>query len=162
MSNSEDLNVKTPTMPAKPEEVIVPLHAEEISISKEEMETGRVRLSTVTREHEQLVDELLTNEHVEIERVPIGKPVDTKPEVRQEAEKIIVPVVEEVLVLERRLVLKEEVHIRRVRGTERHQERVKLRKQEAVVTRVPVETPKSETSPISQDQILRDPEEEKR
>ena len=151
MSNSENSDLKTPTIPAKPDEVIVPLHAEEISISKEEMETGRVQVSTVTRDHEQLVDELLTNEHVEIDRIPIGKAIDARPDVREEADSIIVPVVEEVLVLERRLILKEEVHIRRVRGTERHQERVKLRKQEAVVTRVPIEAQDKESSSISED-----------
>jgi uncharacterized protein (TIGR02271 family) len=139
----------------------VPLHAEEISISKEKTETGRVQVSTLTREHEQLVDEFLTNEHVEIERVPIGKPIDARPEVREEADRIIVPVIEEVLVLERRLVLKEEVHIRRVRGTERHQERVKLRKQEAVVTRVPLETLKNENNSLSQERT-ENPKEEKR
>ena len=161
MSNSENSDLKTPTMPAKSDEVIIPLHAEEISISKEEMETGRVRVSTLTREYEQLVDELLTNEHIEIERVPIGKPIDARPGVREEAERIIVPVVEEVLVLQRRLVLKEEVHIRRVRGTERHQERVKLRKQEAVVSRVPAETQNKESSSISQDRT-KNLEQEKR
>ena len=129
----------------------MPLHAEEISISKEKLETGRVQVSTVTRDHEQLVDELLTNEHVEIDRIPIGKAIDARPDVREEADSIIVPVVEEVLVLERRLILKEEVHIRRVRGTERHQERVKLRKQEALVTRVPIEAQDKESSSISED-----------
>jgi hypothetical protein len=39
------------------------------------------------------------------------------------------------LVVERRLMLKEEIHIKRVRTTERHQEKVTLRSQEAVVTR---------------------------
>ena len=151
MSNSEKTNFKTPKIEATPDEVIVPLHAEEISISKEKLETGRVQVSTVTRDHEQLVDELLANEHVEIERIPIGKAIDARPNVREEADSIIVPVVEEVLVLERRLILKEEVHIRRVRGTERHQERVKLRKQEAVVTRVPIEAQDKESSSISED-----------
>jgi hypothetical protein len=35
--------------------------------------------------------------------------------------------------------LKEEVRIRRVKGTERYQERVTLRKQEAVVNRLPID-----------------------
>jgi stress response protein YsnF len=59
------------------------------------------------------------------------------PAIREEGETIVVPVVEEVLVVERRLVLKEEVRIRRVRSTERHQERVTLRRQEAAVNRLP-------------------------
>jgi stress response protein YsnF len=43
--------------------------------------------------------------------------------------------VEERLVVDRELVLKEEIRVRRVRTTERYQEKVALRQQEAVVTR---------------------------
>lgn len=153
MSNPEKADTKKPSAPGPADEIIVPLHAEEISISKQTMETGRVQVNTVTREHEQLVDELLTHEHVEIERIPIGKPIDVTPPVRETADRIIVPVVEEVLVVERRLVLKEEVHIHRVRQTERCQERVTLRRQEAEITRVPIETPSTEAGSISQDRL---------
>jgi stress response protein YsnF len=45
--------------------------------------------------------------------------------------------VEEAVVIERRLVLKEEVHIRRIRETQNYQQRVVLRRQEAVITRSP-------------------------
>lgn len=93
-------------------------------------------MSRVTHFHEQLVDELLSREQVEVERVAIDKPIDAMPSVREEGDSIIVPVVEEVLRIERLLILKEEVRIRRVKGTERYQERVTLRKQEAVVTRL--------------------------
>jgi uncharacterized protein (TIGR02271 family) len=125
------------------ERIVVPLHEEEVSVTKRDVETGRVRVSTVTREHEQLIDELLSQETVEVERTPVSKLVAAIPAVREEGDTIIVPIVEEILVIERRLMLKEEVRIRRVRGTTRHQERVVLKKQEAVVTRVPVETPET-------------------
>lgn len=45
------------------------------------------------------------------------------------------PVVEEELVVVRRLVLKEEVHIRRVQTTVSHAETVTLRQQHVSVTR---------------------------
>ena len=47
----------------------------------------------------------------------------------------IVPVVEEVVVIERRLRLVEEVHIRQVQSSTTHVETVKLREQHVVVTR---------------------------
>ena len=94
-----------------------------------------VRVATVTHEHEQLVDEALTHERVEIEHVPVGRAVDAVPPVREEGDTTIFPVMEEVVVVERRLVLKEEIRIRRLRSTERHQETVVLRTQDAVVTR---------------------------
>jgi uncharacterized protein (TIGR02271 family) len=120
-------------------EIVVPLLEEQLSVSKRVMAKSRVQISTVTRQYEELVDELLTREHVEIERTPIGRRVNDVPRVREEGDTTIVPVVEEVVVVQRQLILKEEVRIRRVRETERHQERVTLRKQEATVTRLPVE-----------------------
>ena len=95
-----------------------------------------VQVRTVTREHETFVDETLNHERVQIERIPIGRQVDAMPPVRQEGDTTILPVVEETLVIERRLILKEEVHIRRLHVSERHQEAVVLRKQEAVITRI--------------------------
>ena len=111
------------------------LVTEELAVAKEKVETGRVRISTRTHEREALIDETLARERVEIETVPVGLQVHAVPEVRQEGDTTIVPVVEEVLVVERRLMLKEEIRIKRVRTTEHHQEKVMLRHQEAVVTR---------------------------
>jgi stress response protein YsnF len=90
----------------------------------------------------------LARERVEVERIAIGKPIDAIPAVRQDGDTTIIPVVEEVLVVERRLVLKEEIHIHRVRTTEQHQERVTLRRQEAVITRLPIETTPGETGSV--------------
>ena len=114
----------------------IPLHAEELLVSRRQTAGDTLQVSTVTREHERLVDEVLNHERVEIERVPIGRPVDAIPPVRQEGDTTIMSVVEETIVVERHLLLKEEVRIRRLRVSERHQETVVLRKQEAVIARV--------------------------
>jgi uncharacterized protein (TIGR02271 family) len=124
--------------------MVIPLYAEEMSVTKENRETGRVRITTVTRKREELVDELLARERVEVETVTIGKPIEAIPPVRNEGDTIVVPVVEEILVTERRLVLKEELRIRRVHTTERHQERVTLRRQEASISRLPLEAQTAE------------------
>jgi uncharacterized protein (TIGR02271 family) len=128
-------------------ETVIPLLAEEIEVSKQVVETGRVQVGRVTHEREQLIDELLAHETAEIDRTPIGRQVDTMPAVREEGDTVVIPIVEEVLVIERRLLLKEEVRVRRVRSTERHQESVTLRHHEAVVTRLPVEPPAAGQSP---------------
>jgi hypothetical protein len=73
------------------------LLAEEVSGGKETRETGRVRVATRTHEREALVDEDLAREHVEIERVPVGRRVDAVPDVRQEGDTMVVPVMEEIL-----------------------------------------------------------------
>lgn len=131
-------------------QIVVPLFEEELSLARRQIVTGRVQISIVTREREELVDELLERERVEIERAPIGKFVDRAPEVRQEGDTFIVPVMEEVLVVERRLLLKEEVRVRRVRGATRHQERVKVRRQEVVLTRHPVTTQGAAGDPVAE------------
>ncbi len=62
-----------------------------------------------------------------MERVPVGRVVQEAPQTRQEGDTLIVPVLEEVLVVEKRLVLKEELHIRK-RSSERvEQQTVRLR-----------------------------------
>jgi uncharacterized protein (TIGR02271 family) len=126
-------------MPSESDETVVPLYEEGVSVAKRRIATGRWRIATATRQDEVQVDEPLTQETVEVERTAVNKLVDRMPSVREEGDTLIVPVVEETLVLERRLVLKEEVRIRRVRKTERHQERVKIRKQEATITKLPVD-----------------------
>jgi len=128
-------------------ETVIPLVAEEVAVAKQVVETGRVQVSRVTHEQEQLIDELLAHETVEIDRTPIGRQIDAMPAVRDEGDTIVIPIVEEVLVVERRLLLKEEVRVRRVRSTERHQESVTLRHHEAVVTRLPVEPPAAGEDP---------------
>jgi len=132
----------------------VPLHAEQAEVTRQTRVTGRVSVSTVTKTREELVDELLTNEHAEIERVSIRQFVDEIPAVRQEGDIIVVPLVEEVVVVERRLVLKEEIRIRRVVTAERHRETVTLREQDAVITRKPVQTP-AETVGVPEDESSR-------
>ncbi len=121
-----------------PDVLTVPLYAEALVIARHKTHRT-VRVATVTHEHEEFVDEALTHERIEIECVPIGRTVDAVPPIREEGDITIFPVVEEVVVVERRLVLKEEIRIRRLRSTERHQEVVTLRTQDAVITRTEAE-----------------------
>ena len=112
------------------------LLAEEVAVRKETVETGRLRISKQTHAREALIDETLFEEHAEIERVPIGRQIFEMPSIRHEGETTIVPIVEEVLHTERRLILKEEVRITRRRTNEQFRDQVTLRYQEAVITRV--------------------------
>jgi len=112
------------------------LLAEELSVGKESVETGRLRVSKQTHTREVAVEESLLRESAEIETIPIGRQIFEMPSVRHEGETIVVPIVEEILHTERRLILKEEVRITRRKATEQFHDRVTLRYQEAVVTRV--------------------------
>ena len=109
--------------------------------------------------HDHLIDEALAHERVVIERVAIGRAIEAIPPVREEGDTTVVSVVEEVLVVERRLVLKEEIRLRRVRTTERHRETVTLREQQAVIERTEPSARKSrppaELTPIPKPQALK-------
>jgi uncharacterized protein (TIGR02271 family) len=114
----------------------IPVIQEQVAIGKRTVETGRVRVSKTVREEEQVIDPPLLRTDVLVEHVPINRPVDSLPSVRQDGQTTIVPVVEEVLVVEKRLVLREELHITR-RTSEYHDpQRVVLRREEADVQRI--------------------------
>jgi stress response protein YsnF len=86
-------------------------------------------------EHDERVSMPLTRERAEVKRVIIDRPVDGPLPVRREGDTIIMPVVEEVAVVEKRMVLKEEIHVTRRRTTEQHDETVTLLREEADVRR---------------------------
>jgi stress response protein YsnF len=132
----EDEPLKSQDTPGG-EDLVLPLYAEDVSVSPRRVATTVVRVATVTRSRDELIDESLTHEGVEIERVPIGLYVDAMPAVREEGDLTIMPVVEEIVVVERKLLLREEVHIRRIRSKEQHVETIKLREQDVVITRTP-------------------------
>jgi uncharacterized protein (TIGR02271 family) len=83
-----------------------------------------------------VVDLPLEKEEVEVERVAVGRVVETAPEIRREGDTLIVPLVEEVLVVEKRLVLREEVRVTTRRSQTRQPQRVMLRSEEAEIERL--------------------------
>lgn len=116
--------------------LIVPVMVEELDVQKHRVEAGRVRISKVVREHEELVDEPLLREEVIIERVPINRFVEEAIPLRSEGDTIIVSLLEEVPVVEKRLMLKEELRIT-VRRVEAHKPiSVTLRSEEATVEHI--------------------------
>jgi uncharacterized protein (TIGR02271 family) len=118
------------------EALVVPVAGEEVDVRKRQWETGGVRVEIGVREREELVDEPLVREEVRVERVPVNQVVKEAPNVRQEGDTTIVPVLEEVLVVEKRLVLKEEVRITRRRFEAHEPQRVRLRTEEPRIERL--------------------------
>ena len=127
---------------------VLRLHAERLDIERRTQTTGQVSVATVTRTHKHAIDEMLTREHVEIEHVEIGRMIDEIPGIREEGDTLIIPVVDEVAVVVRRLRLTKEIRVTRVRSVRHHQEVVELRRQEAVVTRSPADT--ASYAPVNQ------------
>jgi uncharacterized protein (TIGR02271 family) len=114
---------------------VIPLIEEDVAVTTRKVETGRVRVSTRTLEHTGHARANLFQEAVAVEHVPIGREVDEMPQIREEGNTIIIPVVEEIMVIEKRLVLREEVRITRTRSVEAFEQPVTLRTMVANVER---------------------------
>ncbi len=117
----------------------IPLAEEVLHLSKQEVSTGKVRVHTLVDTEEKFVRETLEQRSVEVTRVPKNEVVDVVPTVRTENGVVIVPVLEEIVVVETKLVLKEEVHIRTNVSQDTVEFHVPLRKQRAVVERLNAE-----------------------
>jgi len=115
---------------------VVPLVEEQAVVVKRKKLTEGVRVRTVTREREEVVDEPLAVEEVEVARVPLDVWVDAPVPVRQEGDTTIVTLVEEVVVVEKRLRAIEEVRITKRRAVRHAPQHVTLRREEAVVERL--------------------------
>lgn len=119
----------------KEEVEVIPIVEERLLTDKVKIETGRVKVSTLVEERQEIVRDRLTRHHVDVERIPINIEVAEAPAARQEGDTTIIPVVEEVLIVQKKLMLVEELHVRRRTTTEDYQQPVTVRSQRAVVER---------------------------
>ena len=91
---------------------------------------------TRVEEREEIAEATLRQEDVTVERVPVGRPVEAAPQVREEDGVLIVPVLEERLVVTTELVLKEEIRITKKDRTEIVREPVRLRSERVEIERL--------------------------
>jgi stress response protein YsnF len=126
--------------PAAPEEevLVIPLVAEQARLHVRRVETGSgVRVHTTVSERVEEIDALLRDETVQVERRESGRvvPADQAPAAHYEGDTLVLPVLEEVLVTEKRVRIKEELRITRIPTERRHRETVVLKTEQAVVER---------------------------
>ena len=121
----------------------IPLVEERLSVAKRQVESGRVKVRVSVEEHEEVVTEQLLHDELEVERVPRNIRVSEIPHVRLEGNTTIVPVVEEVLVVEKALMLVEEIHICRRSVPEEAQIPMSIRTEKATIERDPATEPSS-------------------
>ena len=115
----------------------IPLVEERLSIAKRQVESGRVRVHVTVEERQETITEQLLHDDLQIERVPRNVRLTEVPHVRLEGNTTIVPVVEEVVVVEKALMLVEEIHICRRSVSEPMEIPVTLRVERAKVERDP-------------------------
>lgn len=115
---------------------IIPIIEEKAVVDKRIVETGKVLISKRVSEHEEIIDEPLLHEKVSVERVAVNQFVEEHPGIRHQGETMIIPVVEERLVISKRLFLVEELHVKK-QVIETHQpQQVTLLKTEVDVKRL--------------------------
>lgn len=128
-------------MASQHEVAAIPLVEERLLIEKREVEAGRLRVRVTVDEREERVPVTLAHDEVDIARVPKNLPLSEIPSVRLEGNTTIIPVVEEVVVVEKRLLLVEEIHVRRKTGSSTQEVAMTLRSEQAVVERTDGPTP---------------------
>lgn len=115
--------------------IAVPLIEERLEVSKRTIPTGKVRLHKDVREYDVQLDEPLQVNTWDVERVPLNRPVEAVPDVRQEGNTTVYPLVEEQLVITKQLILKEEVRVTRKDFEHRDTQTVTLRQEVMTVER---------------------------
>ena len=116
------------------EEHAIPVIEEQLRVEKKEVET-KVYISKQIQEEEATVEVPLQHDKVNVERIAVNQYVEERPNVRYEGDKIIIPVVQEEIVVEKKILLVEEVHINREYYQENFSKTFSLKKEIIEVTR---------------------------
>jgi uncharacterized protein (TIGR02271 family) len=119
-------------------QVTFPVRQEQLHVGKRMTDTGHgVRIHKTVSEREQIVDEPLLRDELVVEHVPVGAMVAESdvPQMRYEGDTLVVPVLEEVLVVQKQLRLREELRITRHRREMHAPQSVSLRSEQVVAER---------------------------
>jgi stress response protein YsnF len=117
---------------------VIPVVEEQAVVLKRKKVTGGVRVKTVVHEDEKVISEPFASEEIEVERVPVDRWVEAPVPTRQEGETTIITLLEEEVVVEKRLRATEEVRITKRRTIREASQPVALRREEAVVEQLEV------------------------
>jgi len=118
------------------QERAVPVLEEELVTGTQRVKTGSVRVRKKVHRLRRTVDLPTVRDVVEVTRRPINQVVETAPQTREEGDTLIIPVVEEEIVVHKRLVLREEIRIRRSRSQTNVSKEVTLQREVATVERL--------------------------
>jgi len=116
---------------------VIPIVEEKVNVQKRVREVGTVEIRKSVHERTEVVDEPLNSEDVEIARVAVNRIVEEPIPIRNEGDTMIISLLEEVLVIEKRLLLREEVHIKRVHTVVHEPQEVLLREERVEVVHKP-------------------------
>ena len=119
------------------EETVIPVVEEEAHLEKRLVERNRTRITKQVHTEEETIETPLRQERVQVERVPVERIIDSPVTSHYDGDTLVIPVMEEVLIIEKKLFLNEEVRVTKYVGEIEHQEPVTLRKEAVTVERTP-------------------------
>ncbi len=123
MANSE--NKEKPTS--------LNVYKEQAQVDKEVVQKGKVRIVKKVHTTDERVNVDTKSEDVKVERVPVNEMVESPPPVRYEGNTTIISVVKEVAVVEKRIMLVEEIHITKTVNISEEERAIPLMKEEIIV-----------------------------
>jgi uncharacterized protein (TIGR02271 family) len=116
--------------------ITIPILEEEIKVTKKVIDTGRVNISKTIQESTEHVDIPLFREEIIVSRIPKNEIIDIMPAAsRYEGDVMIIPVLKEVAVIEKRMMLVEEIHVTKIKAEKIETQEVTVRKEEVNITR---------------------------
>ena len=121
-----------------------PVLEEKFRVATADRDADRVTIRTIVSERTEYAALELKSSDLIVERIAINRVVDAAPSVRQEGDTVVVPVIKEIMVVEKRLLLKEEIRVRQQPIVQHVREPVVLRSEEVSVNRHPPLTPQPE------------------
>jgi uncharacterized protein (TIGR02271 family) len=127
-------------------QVRIPVTEERLEVGKRQIDLGEIRVHKTVEEVEEVRRGPLNREEVEIERVKVNRRVTVPEERRQEGDWLVIPVMEEIFVVEKRLVVTEEIRIRKHLVTEDREVRESVRREHASIDDTRARAPTTPTS----------------
>ena len=123
-------------MDENPNDVVVPVVTEELHADAVPVVTGGVRVTKRVQTHEETLEQELRKSHAEVKRVAVNRVVDGPQPARRSGNTLIIPVVSEVLRVEKQWVVTEEIHITQSEDIETVQQTVPVSREEAQIERL--------------------------
>jgi uncharacterized protein (TIGR02271 family) len=128
---------------AGPDAWAIPVLRDVLEVGVHQVDRGGVRIHKSVHVRDEPVQASLRHEAVEVTRVPVDRIVAAAdaPSARQEGDTLIIPVLEEVLVVEKRVRIKEEIHVTRTAREEPVRSTAPLRSERVAVERLAPDSP---------------------
>jgi uncharacterized protein (TIGR02271 family) len=118
------------------ERLVIPVVEETAKLSKRVVQKSKVQIKKVVEEKHEAFDLPLLEEYVEVKRVPVNRTFDKPVPVRSEGDTLIIPVHKEVLIIQKKFLVSEEIHVIKQQTERIHTEEVSLLQEKVVVNRL--------------------------